>query len=97
MTGPSGAPLPVLMRPGEIISLKEAVYRTGKSEKTISRWCRADGIGRRTSPTSSWEISAVALEAKLYGDGQAIEELRRGNFEAQRVRRYAEHLGLASL
>lgn len=85
---------PVLMRDGEVIGLKEAAFRAGKSEKTISRWCLSDGIGRRPSPTAAWEISALALEAKRYGDAAAIDDLRRGDFATPRVRRYAEHLGL---
>ncbi|WAJ30611.1 hypothetical protein [Antarcticirhabdus aurantiaca] len=89
-----GAALPVLMRDAEVISLKEACFRSGRSEKTIARWCRRDGIGRRAEPSAPWEISAVALEAKRYGDTEAIEALRRGEFSCERVRRYAEHLGL---
>lgn len=89
-------PLPVLMRDGEIITLKEAVYRTGRSARTISRWCRKDGIGRRAEPTAAWEISAIALEAKRYGDAEAIEALRRGDFVSSAVTRYAALLGLAS-
>lgn len=90
----SPIPVPVLMRSGEVISLKEAVFRTGKSEKTVRRWCAADGIGRRSSPTASWEISALALEAKQYGDEEALADLRRGDFSSPRVRRYSELLGL---
>ncbi|KQT53676.1 hypothetical protein ASG43_17725 [Aureimonas sp. Leaf454] len=85
---------PVLMRDAEVISLKEAAYRSGRSEKTISRWCVSDGIGRRSSPSAPWEISAVALEAKRYGDQAALEALRRGEFGADTVRRYVELLGL---
>ena len=87
-------PLPVLMRDAEIITLKEAVFRTGKCEKTIARWCRKDGIGRRSEPSAPWEISAVALDAKRYGDQEAIEDLRRGDFASERVRRYVGCLGL---
>lgn len=86
--------LPVLMRDRDVISLKEAVFRTGRSEKTIRRWCRDHGIGRRAEPTAPWEISAVALEAKRYGDEAAIEDLRRGAFSSSRVARYVEQLGL---
>jgi hypothetical protein len=92
MTGPRV--LPVLMRDGEIIGLKEAVDRSKRSAKTIARWCRQSGIGRQAEPTAPWEISAVALEAKRYGDDAAIDDLRRGDFASQRVRRYLEHLGL---
>lgn len=87
--------LPVLMRPEEIISLKEAVYRTGKNEKTIRRWCIEDGIGRRTSKGAPWEISAVALEAKRYGDVEALEEMRQSPLPtAGQVTRYLISLGL---
>lgn len=92
MTGPY--PLPVLMRDAEVISLKEACFRTGRSAKTIRRWCLKDGIGRRSEPTAAWEISAVALEAKRYGDDGALSDLRSGYFRSPRVLRYAEHLGL---
>lgn len=88
-------PPPVLMRPEEIISLKEAVYRTGRNEKTIRRWCIEDGIGRRTSKGAPWEISAVALEAKRYGDDAALTELRNGEFDGVAAGRYGRALGLA--
>lgn len=86
---------PVLMRDGEVISLKEAAHRTGKNEKTIRRWCVEDGIGRRASSGAPWEISALALEAKRYGDGEALDALRCGKFEASCVHRYAVAIGLA--
>ncbi|WP_210209619.1 hypothetical protein [Aureimonas flava] len=86
--------LPVLMRPEEIIDLKEAVYRTGKNEKTIRRWCKEDGIGRRTSPGAPWEISAVALEAKRYGDVEALEELRVNSGRTANSARYRAMLGM---
>jgi hypothetical protein len=84
------------MRDAEVISLKEAAYRSGRSEKTISRWCVSDGIGRRSSPSAPWEISAVALEAKRYGDQAALDALRRGEFSANAVLRYVELLGLTT-
>lgn len=87
--------LPVLMRPGEIISLKEAVFRTGKNEKTIRRWCKEDGIGRRASPGAPWEISVLALEAKRYGDLEALAHLRVGDFKRASVARYAYIIGAA--
>ncbi|UHD45527.1 hypothetical protein LUX29_21480 [Aureimonas altamirensis] len=88
------AVLPVLMRDCEVINVKSAMHRTGRSAKTIVRWCHQDGIGRRSEPGAPWEISAVALEAKRYGDMDAIEALRQGRFEEPRVRRYVEHLGI---
>lgn len=87
-------PLPVLMRLADVICLKEAVHRTGLNEKTLRRWCVGDGIGRRAAHGAPWEISALALEAKRYGDAEALEDLRRGDFGSERVRRYVDHLGL---
>lgn len=87
---------PVLMRDGEVISLKEAAHRVGKNEKTIRRWCVEDGIGRRSSMGAPWEISAIALEAKRYGDSEALDALRSGEFDASCVRRYAVAIGLAN-
>lgn len=85
--------LPVLMRPEEVISLKEAVYRTGRNEKTIRRWCKEDGIGRRSEPGAAWEISVVALEAKRYGDLRAISDLQNGYRSSPSVLRYLHALG----
>lgn len=86
--------LPVLMRDGEIIGLKEAVDRAKRSPKTIARWYRQGGIGRQSEPSAPWQISAVALEAKQYGDDEALDDLRRGDFASPRVQRYVEHLWL---
>jgi hypothetical protein len=86
--------LPVLMREGEIIGLKEAVDRSKRSPKTIARWCRQSGIGRQAEPSAPWEISAVALEAKLYGDVEAIEALRQGDFSSPLIKRYVQCLGI---
>lgn len=86
--------VPVLMRNEEVISLKEAMFRTGNSEKTIRRWCKKDGIGRQTTPGAPWQISAVALEAKRYGDETALVALRQGNFTSDDIRRYLIALGL---
>nr|BAT30569.1 hypothetical protein [Aureimonas sp. AU4] len=83
------------MRQDEIISLKEAAYRTGKNEKTIRRWCKQDGIGRRSAPGAPWEISATALEAKRYGDCEALELLRVGSRDSPVVERYLVSLGLS--
>lgn len=87
---------PVLMRPEETITLKEAVYRSGMHEKTLRRWCVEDGIGRRTSPGAPWQISAVALEAKRYGDQEALDLLRTGKRESPVVGRYLRLLGISS-
>ncbi|MGR9169591.1 hypothetical protein [Rhizobium sp. KDH_Rht_773_N] len=87
-------PSPILMRRSDIIALKQAVDRSGKSERTIRNWCRVYGIGRQSSPGAPLEISAPALEMVLHGDFEALEMLRNGDRNGQPVKRYFDHLGL---
>lgn len=86
---------PILMRRSEVISMKEAVYRTGKSEKTIRTWCRDLRIARQSSHNAPIEISAPALEMAMHGDTEALELLREGRRDHPRVKRVFEFLGLA--
>jgi hypothetical protein len=85
---------PILMHRSEVTSLKEAAYRTGKSEKTLKSWCRQFGIGRQSSSGAPIEISAPALEMVLHGDTSALELLRDGDRHHPRVKRYFDHLGI---
>lgn len=87
--------LPILMRKCDIIGLKLAVHRSGKSGRTIRNWCRVHGIGRQSSPGAPLEVSAPALEMVLHGDMEALELLRGGNRDHLRVRHYFDHLGIA--
>ncbi|ARQ08604.1 hypothetical protein NXC12_CH00513 [Rhizobium etli] len=87
---------PILMRRPDIVALKTAVDRTGKSERTIRNWCRMHGIARQTAPGAPLEISAPALEMVLHGDFEALEMLRAGDRNSPEVRRYFDHLGLPS-
>jgi hypothetical protein len=84
------------MRRTDIISLKEAVYRTGKSEKTLRNWCRDFAIGRQTCPSAPIEVSAPALEMVIHGDFEALALLREGNRQHDAVRRYFDHLGIVA-
>lgn len=90
----AAAPLPILMRRSDIITLKEAVHRTGKSDRTLRNWCKQFGIGRQTSPSAPIDISAPALEMVLHGDFEALEMLRLGDRYTARVSRYFKHLGI---
>lgn len=87
---------PILMRRSEVISLKEAVYRTGKSEKTIRTWCRDLRIARQSGQNAPLEISAPALEMVMHGDMEALELLRHGSRDDCRVRRFFDHLGISA-
>lgn len=87
---------PILMNRADIITLKEAIYRTGKSDKTLRTWCRLFGISRQTHTGAPIEISAPALEMVMHGDMEALELLRGGNRHHPRVRRFFDHLGLSA-
>lgn len=90
------APLPILMHRDEVICLKVAVYRTGRSDKTIRNWCKEFGIGVQPLPGAPLEISAPALEMVKHGDIATLELLREGKRDHPHVRRYFEHVGLPS-
>ncbi|MHC2457689.1 hypothetical protein ACVMIX_004330 [Rhizobium leguminosarum] len=95
---PSGVAVgawPILMRRGDIITLKEAVHRTGKSDRTLRSWCKLFGISRQANGGAPIEISAPALEMVMHGDMEALELLRSGNRHHPRVRRFFDHLGLS--
>ncbi|WP_246715947.1 hypothetical protein [Aurantimonas sp. DM33-3] len=88
------APLPVLMRRDEIISLARASAYARRSEVQIRRWCKQYGISRQTTPNSPQEISRVALEMVLHGDMAALEMLREGERSAPEVQRYLAFLNI---
>ena len=88
-------PFPILMRRSEIIDMAEAVRRTGRSSKTITKYCRHHGIGRQVASGVPIEISAPALEMVVHGLWDALELLREGNRSDSRVRRIYDHLGIS--
>ncbi|MCQ1778247.1 hypothetical protein NOJ05_13650 [Neorhizobium galegae] len=85
---------PILMKPDEIICLKEAAHRARRTEKTTSGMCKEFRIYRQTMPCAPLEISAPALEMVLHGDVEALELFRLGKRHHPRVKIYFEHLGL---
>ncbi|MFF0947458.1 hypothetical protein ACFYE9_07250 [Rhizobium leguminosarum] len=86
---------PILMQRSDIITLKEAVHRTGKTDRTLRTWCKLFGISRQTNSGAPIEISAPALEMVMHGDMEALELLRSGHRHHPRVRRFFDHLGLS--
>ena len=85
---------PILMKPDEIINLKEAAHRARRTEKTASAMCKEFRISRQTMPGAPLEISAPALEMVLHGDAEALELFRQGKRHHVRVRHYFDHLGI---
>lgn len=94
MTSHGNAPPPILMFKSEVTSLKEAAHRTGKSVRTIQRWCARFGIGRQSGDSAPMEVSAIALEMVMHGDSAALDLLRAGDRQHPRVKRYYDHLGI---
>lgn len=88
-------PFPILMRRSEVIDMAEAIRRTGRSNRTIRKYCHELGIGRQSGSGVRIEISAPALEMVMHGQWEALELLREGNRSDSRVRRIYDHLGLS--
>lgn len=86
--------LPILARPGETFSLKEAAHRARRDEKTIRRWCACSGIGWQAGKGGSWEVHRIGLEMVMHGDFEALERLRSGMRDHVSVARYFDHIGL---
>ncbi|MEC5383076.1 hypothetical protein VSX64_19800 [Aurantimonas sp. C2-6-R+9] len=85
---------PVLMRPDEMLCIKQAMDYTRKSDKTIRRWIKRYGIARRSMDGGPYQVSVIALEMAMHGDFAALEMLRSGQRSAPEVRRYLDFLGL---
>lgn len=86
---------PILMRPDEVINLKEARHRLRRTDKTTRKICRQFAISRQAFPSGPLEISAPALEMVIHGDMAALELLRQGRRDSLRVIRYFEFLGIS--
>lgn len=89
-------PIPVPMRPEEVISVKQAAHQSALQERIIRRWSRDYGIGRQAEPGSPLQISAVALEMRLCGDDVALELLRLNRRTEPKVCFYLERLGFTA-
>jgi hypothetical protein len=85
---------PILIKADEALNLAMASFHAGKSSRTIRDWCSRYGIGCAPSKSGTLRISAPALEMVLHGDMAALDLLRDGKRDDERVRRYFDHLGL---
>jgi hypothetical protein len=84
---------PVMMRPTEIIGMKQAVDLVQRDAKTITRWCLDYGIGVHSTKSAPWEISSPALLMVRHGDFEALRILKQGNRQHPRVARYFLEVG----
>lgn len=85
---------PVLIRPDEVINLKEAMHRLRRTDKTTRKICKEYAISRQAYPGGPLEVSAPALEMVIHSDMSALELFRAGNRSHPRVFRYFEFLGI---
>lgn len=81
-------PRPFPMTKEDAVSLKEAARRTGLSVDTIRRRHAEHGIGRQMGPRSPILVSLPALVILQHADHEALELLRRGRRDDERVVRY---------
>ena len=84
----------LLIRRDEIMLTAEAATHSGKSEKTIRRWCTKYRISRQSAPNAPLQISRIGLEMVLHGDWPALERLLAGDREHRLVRWYRSFIGL---
>ena len=85
---------PVLMRPDEVINLKEAMHRLKRTDKTTRKICKEFAICRQPIPGAPLEVSAPALEMVIHNDIVALQLLRDGCRNHPRVARYFDFLGI---
>jgi hypothetical protein len=80
----------VPMLPSETIRIETAKLMAGKSDKTISKWCQQDGIGRQSSRGrgAHLQISAPALLMRAEGELEILERLRNGERKHPHVVHY---------
>jgi hypothetical protein len=81
----------------ESVTIEQAASTSGKTPRTMRRWCIEHGIGRRIGGT--WRVSKVALAMLLEGDHEALAAYRDDGVRAQfePVARYFRRAGLDKL
>ncbi|RYG57229.1 MAG: hypothetical protein EON56_02865 [Alphaproteobacteria bacterium] len=85
---------PLLIPPDEVLDIKTASHRVKRSVDQVRRWHKEHGIGRQAGPNAPIEISAPALCMVQHGDFSALDELKAGHRDSDRVVRYLDFLGL---
>ncbi|MCC2612627.1 helix-turn-helix domain-containing protein [Neorhizobium petrolearium] len=93
LSGDGLGPWPILIKNGEEINIKQACHLTGKTDKTIRKWCKWYGIGGAMHGAPI-RISAPGLWMVFHGDPAALELLRAGKRNHPRVLRYFNDVGV---
>lgn len=94
MSAPTDRLPPVLMRRGEILTLKEAADETGRSERWLRKLVTEHAICRRVGGRGRMEISKIGLSMVLHDDLEALRLLRQNERNDERVLRYFILLGV---
>ena len=76
----------LLYNPAEMISIREAAARAGRSERTVRNWCLEHQIGRRIG--KQWAVSAPALDMFLANDDAGLQAYLAGDRTSERVASY---------
>jgi hypothetical protein len=76
----------LLYSPAEMISIREAAARAGRSERTVRNWCLDRQIGRRIG--KQWAVSAPALDMFLANDEAGLQAYLAGDRTSERVASY---------
>lgn len=85
---------PLLIPPDEVLDIKTAAFRVHRSVDQVRRWHKEHGIGRQSGRNAPIEISALALCMVQHGDFPALDDLKAGRRDSDRVARYLDFLGL---
>src|SRR5262249_15557875 len=87
----------LLYNPAEMISIREAADRSGKSARTVRNWCLDHQIGRRIG--KQWAVSAPALDMFLANDVAGLQDYLAGDRTSERVASYfrARSISLPSI
>jgi hypothetical protein len=79
----------------EILTIAQAAWVVGKSDKTIREWNDEHGIGQQSGPGAPIEISWLALLMVAAGDFDALEKFRNDDRRSWQVVRYFRVFGFS--
>jgi hypothetical protein len=80
----------------EGMTIAEAAERTGRTTRTLRRWCEEHLIGRRVGG-GPWIVSVIALEMHLNDDAAALRAYLSGDRHSPAVGEYYSRAGLGML
>lgn len=79
--------LPILTAAKDMLTVQQACERSGRERKTIGRWCKRYGIGKRRAGVG-WLIDPDALAMVALSQMEALEAYLAGDTEHPALIRY---------